>query len=601
MATAPSQIDKYPVKQQVASGGMSAVYLGSHPTLDRPVILKKLTLSGDKSITERFRREARLLMDFRHDHIVDVFDHFVKGRSHYIVMEYVDGMSVKELIESQRYLDAPVAAYITLITCRALEYAHRKGVVHRDIKPANVLLSRDGEIKLADFGIASGGGGDETLTSDGATLGTPAYMAPEQFSNSRTVDFRADLYSLGVMLYEMLCGQKPFPGGFTPEVIQAIQKGRYIRPGKHNPSIPRVIKKLIRQLMLPSKDRRLSHMKRIQERLERFLSAYDGEAVVSRLGALVRNEEPTVLGRRRRPRPLLRWGIAAAVLLLAGLIGGYAAITDVHRVLLFPGEYGRLRIEFQGNRAPVSSIFVDDGREIPPVPATVRFIPQGDWQVSLPLVLPEGQYRIKTESGDRVVWNSIYLPSAARRSEGRRVFIAAEEPVARELTVRTEAADISRGGRVNVEVITEVLQGRAFIPIDRAESLMSGEVHHFRIRAEGYFTQEFVLRIDTRQRDVVLRADMVPLPGELRVAFPVGNRDFLFRIDGDSRAMIVEAGAVRRTELNLEARDRYPLLPGNYELFISGDGWQQSIQLELASGENRVLFINPAASTAELR
>jgi serine/threonine protein kinase len=182
MAKIPDKIDKYPIEALVATGGMGAVYRGVHPTLERSVIIKKLTLRGDKSLAERFRREARILMDFRHDHIVDVFDHFTQGRSNYIVMEYVDGLSVKELLEHERYLDGAVAARILLYTARALAYAHRKGVIHRDIKPANILLSRDGDVKLADFGIASNpDAGDDTLTADGATLGTPAYMAPEQF------------------------------------------------------------------------------------------------------------------------------------------------------------------------------------------------------------------------------------------------------------------------------------------------------------------------------------------------------------------------------------------------------------------------------------
>ena len=235
MAKIPDRIDKYEIKELIASGGMGEVYKGVHPTLERSVILKKLTLRGNASMTERFRREAKLLMDFRNDYIVDVYDHFVQGRSHYIVMEYVDGASVKDLLESERYFDNASAAYIALYTAKALAYAHRKSVIHRDVKPGNVLISRKGEIKLADFGIATSADSeadDENLTAEGMTLGTPAYMAPEQFKNSKNVDYRADLYSLGVMMYEMLVGRRPYSGGFSPEVIQQIQRGRYRKPRK---------------------------------------------------------------------------------------------------------------------------------------------------------------------------------------------------------------------------------------------------------------------------------------------------------------------------------------------------------------------------------
>ena len=148
MAKQPDKIDKYNEVSLIARGGMGAVYKAVHPTLNRPVILKKLTLRGQSSFAERFKREARILMDFRHDDIVTVFDHFKQGSSYYIVMEYVEGSSLEELLREHRYLDSLVCAYIVFHSARALAYAHDRGVIHRDIKPANILISREGAIKL---------------------------------------------------------------------------------------------------------------------------------------------------------------------------------------------------------------------------------------------------------------------------------------------------------------------------------------------------------------------------------------------------------------------------------------------------------------------
>ena len=345
MAKIPEQIDKYRIKELVASGGMGEVYLGVHPTLDREVILKKLTLRGSASITERFRREAKILMDFRNDNIVDVQDHFVQGRSHYIVMEWVDGRSAKDLLDEERYLDNEVAAYITLYTAKALKYAHSKGIVHRDIKPGNILISKRGEIKLADFGIASSQRQeqkDETLTADGMTLGTPAYMAPEQFENSRTVDYRADLYSLGIMMYEMLTGLKPFPGGFTPETIRLIQRGRYKRPRKVIPTIAPELQKIIGSLVKPNPKSRCGNIDRIIDKLEGYLRTFRAGDVEKRLCALVSGRTPSAV--RRRGGPGLRLYITLGLLVAAAAAAAvfYCRLTGFHRLVIRPSEYGQV-------------------------------------------------------------------------------------------------------------------------------------------------------------------------------------------------------------------------------------------------------------------
>ena len=224
--TTNRKVGKYEVIGKVAQGGMGALYKARHPTLNRIVLLKRLDLRGVGGAVERFRREARLMMDFKNDHIVQVHDHFKEGSHYYIVEEYVDGISLDELIRRERYLSADAAVLILYEVAKALQYAHERGVIHRDIKPGNILISRQGDVKLADFGIAtSREEPDQGLTRDGTMLGTIAYTAPEQIDDARSVDPRSDIYSLGVVLYEMLTGRTPYPGAFTGETIAGSTGG----------------------------------------------------------------------------------------------------------------------------------------------------------------------------------------------------------------------------------------------------------------------------------------------------------------------------------------------------------------------------------------
>ncbi len=196
------KVGKYLVIEKIASGGMGTVYKAKHPTLESFIILKQLNLKGIEGVVERFKREAKIMFNFRSENIVQVYDHFREGGSYYIVLEYIDGISLDKLIQLKRHLSNEAAVLILLEVCKGLKYAHDKGVIHRDIKPANILISKEGEVKLTDFGIAKSEDDTETgLTQKGTTLGTPSYMAPEQIADSKNVDKRADIFSMGVLFY----------------------------------------------------------------------------------------------------------------------------------------------------------------------------------------------------------------------------------------------------------------------------------------------------------------------------------------------------------------------------------------------------------------
>ena len=242
-------IGKYRVKGELGRGGMGAVYLAEQPGLGREVAIKELTQSADPVALRRFLQEAQVMARTSHPNLVQVHDMELMGSVNYLVLEFVRGRSLREWI-NEKEIPPPQVFAIMHGVLQALDYAHRRAIVHRDMKPENVLISDEGNVKVADFGIArlmddTGVGG--TATKTGTTVGTPQYMSPEQVSSSK-VDGRSDLYSAGIMFYELVAGQPPFTateadGPFTlmAKHVQAPPKPPSVfRPGL-NPELEQVI------------------------------------------------------------------------------------------------------------------------------------------------------------------------------------------------------------------------------------------------------------------------------------------------------------------------------------------------------------------------
>lgn len=226
----------FEVKEKIGSGGMSTVYRGVHTTLGYPVAIKTLhhELVLDQSFVDRFEREAKAACSLKHNNIVSVIDFGSEDEIYFIVMEYIDGPDLAQIFESLQVQGAPpraLPAEIALILLEEVAYglkaAHDNGIIHRDIKPSNVLIGKQGEVKIADFGLAR-----EThsmsrapmhdLTIPGMVVGTPSYMSPEQAAGRDKLDGRTDIFSLGVMAYQLLSGEKPFVGGTASEIQERI-------------------------------------------------------------------------------------------------------------------------------------------------------------------------------------------------------------------------------------------------------------------------------------------------------------------------------------------------------------------------------------------
>ncbi len=213
---------RYAINRVLGIGGMGVVYQAQHRIMDRPVALKVIhpQALGNAQALERFRREVRAAAKLTHPNIVTAYDADQAGKHHFLVMEYVEGTTLSRLVERKGRLPVVLACQAIRQAALGLQHAFEQGMVHRDVKPQNLLMDRTGQVKIMDFGlarIALGTDGEEVgrLTTVGSMLGTPDYIAPEQANDSRNVDIRADLYSLGCSLYFLLAGRPPFPDG-TP-------------------------------------------------------------------------------------------------------------------------------------------------------------------------------------------------------------------------------------------------------------------------------------------------------------------------------------------------------------------------------------------------
>jgi eukaryotic-like serine/threonine-protein kinase len=285
---------RYEVTHLIARGGMAQVYRALDTRLGRHVALKVLfpELSVDRTFVERFRREAQAAANLSHPNIVAVYDWGEDEGTYFIAMELITGTSLATELRAEKTLPATRAATIAAQVASALTYAHRHGVVHRDIKPGNVLLTDEGQVKVTDFGIAQAVSTEEGLTMAGSVMGTAAYFSPEQ-AEGVVVDGRSDLYSLGVVLYEMLAGRTPFVGDSPVAVASMHVRNAPPQLRDLNPAVPEALERVTMHALAKSPDDRYQTAEEFRADLVRFT---EGQPVLVGTGAVAAVGATSVMG-----------------------------------------------------------------------------------------------------------------------------------------------------------------------------------------------------------------------------------------------------------------------------------------------------------------
>ncbi|HEX7053702.1 MAG TPA: serine/threonine-protein kinase [Burkholderiales bacterium] len=296
----PAELGRYQIQSELGRGAMGVVYKATDSVLERTVAVKTVNITLEREYAEkyeqRFYQEAKAAGGLNHPNIVTIHDVGKAGDVVYMAMEYIEGVELRTLIGEGRALRVPQAVSIAAQVAEGLAYAHQRGVVHRDIKPANIMVVANGPVKITDFGIARmRGSGD--LTQTGTLLGSPKYMSPEQVIGKRA-DHRSDIFSLGVILYEMLCGTAPFNGENVTALMYQIVNFVPPAPSTLNEQVPELLDYIVAKMLAKPLDQRYqdaAELARDLHECERQLEAPSGTVPPRTLPGLAAGPQPRLV------------------------------------------------------------------------------------------------------------------------------------------------------------------------------------------------------------------------------------------------------------------------------------------------------------------
>lgn len=325
---------KYQIINMVAKGGTAVLYKAIQTSLDRPVAVKKLHqhLTEDENFTRRFVLEAKAAASLDHDNIVSIIDFGIEEDGYFMVMEFIEGESLREILDRWRNVPVDIALALVYYVLLGLEHAHGKGIVHRDIKPGNIMITRAGKVKITDFGLAKLLQTATQHTAANSILGTPLYMSPEQ-AFGESVDQRSDLFSLGTMMYELLTGIQPFKGENYMEVIQNILRKTPPHPSKFDIDVPQQVQSILSKTMNKNRDARYKTAADFRKAIESHMGLERLKAATESLKALLATDGSTMVlpgTHIERRQTKNRKGVVALItaLVIGGGAVGYMAAPD---------------------------------------------------------------------------------------------------------------------------------------------------------------------------------------------------------------------------------------------------------------------------------
>lgn len=599
-------IKDYKITGIIGEGGMGKVYKGIHPTLKQEIILKELKIR-DKETRERFLREAKVMLNFRHENIVQVYDHFKGGTSTYIAMEYVKGVSLSQLIKMNKRLPAAMALFIFYQAALGLHHAHVKKVVHRDVKPQNILISENGDVKIIDFGIATQKGNDaeKSLTSTGSVIGTPAYMSPEQFSTTKEITYQSDIYSLGVVLYEMLTGCVPFKNEFSSEVLGAIAHGRFVPAGRLVKNLPDICKKILSKTFNPDVRKRYKSFVPVINLLKKYFRKYNVYELKASVKCLLKQEKDLSKfpyyskASELKAKSKHNFRVATFFVIL-GVCTAVFFKTNRHYEWILRNQYGKINLSFNcPKRMDPETIYY----RIDNQPSRKAFFKNGEMVFRKSMYLKEGTHRIKISSGSYDTIKTIdLLPVSMQKTDiesrnGKNVsvsipgldnkdvmvyfrfwdeFAGSEYPVFQFENYRTvnnkllqEEDSLYIWDRNANVPLKDYIKGRLSPPVSYpfySDKEYAFIVKGFERNGIQYLDKRFKLKFGVDDRTVITHIPLTPRPASVKVVSNVSN--IQMKIDGKTSGYLFTEYKDTRKYLVKPYNSVRPNIKGDVKTFV---------------------------------